>query len=200
MDQDELKLLKVVELNCRDIIINLILHEESEKMLIDSPADIDEAHRNSYWSLVRNNGISMVILRWCHIFGNWDEKTHWRKIAKIDGSKFVDKILTECQIDSIDWKNIHSRVIDLRNLYLAHSDITKIAPNATKHSDILLKSTKVLRQEILNIYLCHVLNSTVRNSYINFAIHVSNDELISQARIMFEQGAKNYMNEEGVSC
>lgn len=81
--------------------------------------------KTEYGATVNSNFIDMGLLEWCKIFGNHEEKHHWKNIVS-NKTLFRENMLKSIGIELKDLKKHWKKVLTYRNKFLAHLDSNEI--------------------------------------------------------------------------
>jgi len=76
---------------------------------------------NEFWATVQNNFIDIAVLEWLKLFGDHNDKHHWKKIAE-DHDDFKEKMFECCSITEDDLKTCRESFKVYRDKFLAHLD------------------------------------------------------------------------------
>jgi hypothetical protein len=186
MDREQFELIKVMELCCRDIVINLSMHDELNNVPERIESSEDNILFNSFWAQTRNNAVFVSILRWCQVFGAHKEGTHWKNINSLSQSTVRANICTACDITEDEWAQYHKIALSFRDKLVAHVDVGEILQNPAKvHClKVYLDSAKFLRSILIELLLDFTCtDSKVLNS-VQLISRLTNSELERQARKM----------------
>ncbi len=93
--------------------------------------------RTEYGATVNSNFIDLGLIEWCKIFGNHEEKHHWKNIIS-NKILFREDMLKNIKIDQKALKAHWKKVLTYRNKFLAHLDSNEIMHIPTL--DITLKT------------------------------------------------------------
>ncbi|AEG13648.1 hypothetical protein Sbal175_4439 (plasmid) [Shewanella baltica BA175] len=186
MDIEQFELIKTAELCCRDIIINLSIHDELNVVQERAETTDDDILFNSYWAQTRNNSVFVSILRWCQIFGAHKESTHWKNIQSLSQSTVRSNLCGACGISEDDWMQYHKIALSFRNKLVAHVDIGEVLRNPAKthYLKVYHESAKALRNILISLLLDFIHKEPLAIDYVKSTSQLTNQELERQARRM----------------
>lgn len=186
---ESLKLVKNIELCCQEVIINLTMLLQTTD-LNKKVVSLDDDRANSFWANLRNNTLSVAIIRWNNVFGVFSEPTHWHRLPGIDKKNVRQKILDYCNIDSKEWGAAHGSANALRNQVLAHNEFNNPAPNPFRHMSTYLQSARYIRSVAISWFSGKHTSDTALADYIYRLSRLSNEKLEGQVTNMVTQGLK----------
>lgn len=76
---------------------------------------------NEFWATVQHNYIDIYVLEWLKLFGDHNDKHHWKKVTE-DSEVFKEKMLKHCSITEDDLKSCRESFKTYRDKFLAHLD------------------------------------------------------------------------------
>lgn len=76
---------------------------------------------NEFWGTVQNNFIDISVLEWSKLFGNHNEKHHWKKVVE-DRDSFKKEMLNNCGITEAELASCRKSFKKYRDKFLAHLD------------------------------------------------------------------------------
>lgn len=82
-------------------------------------------NETEYGATVNSNFIDSGLLEWCKVFGNHEEKHHWKNIIS-NKTSFRDNMIETINIDLKELKAYWKKVLTYRNKFLAHLDSNEI--------------------------------------------------------------------------
>jgi len=94
-------------------------------------------NKTEYGATINGNFIDLGLLEWCKVFGNHEEKHHWKNIVSAK-ALFRERMLKSIKIDEKVLKVHWKKVLTYRNKFLAHLDSNEVMHIPTL--DITLKS------------------------------------------------------------
>lgn len=80
---------------------------------------------DEFWKTVNSNFIDICLLEWCKLFGNHNEKHHWKNIIK-NKSKFKMHMLDELNVNEKELRKHWNKVKLYRDTFIAHLDLDEI--------------------------------------------------------------------------
>lgn len=78
--------------------------------------------RNNFFIYSFNNFIDLVVLDFCHLFGNRNDDLHWNNIAN-DLDEFKKNLLEELKLTDDEWEKYWHSVKEYRDKDVAHLEI-----------------------------------------------------------------------------
>jgi len=82
----------------------------------------------SFWEYNMNAHYLRAITDWCIVFGADNNEAHWKKVSDGDGKKIMSEIrhliTSSDNIKKNEWDVYHKKVIDFRNEYASHRNIS----------------------------------------------------------------------------
>jgi len=94
---------------------------------------------NEFWATVQGNFIDVSVLEWLKLFGDHNDKHHWKKVTE-DPDLFKDGMLKHCAISEDDLVSCRKSFKTYRDKFLAHLDSEEIMQ--IPKLDIALEVTK----------------------------------------------------------
>ncbi len=76
---------------------------------------------NEFWATVQNNFLDISILEWLKLFGDHNDKHHWKKVVD-DRASFKSGMLVNCEITENELKNCRKSFKEYRDKFIAHLD------------------------------------------------------------------------------
>jgi len=76
---------------------------------------------NEFWATVQGNFIDIAVLEWLKLFGDHNDKHHWKKVAE-NKDEFKKGMLSSCQITEDDLVNARESFKEYRDKFIAHLD------------------------------------------------------------------------------
>jgi hypothetical protein len=76
---------------------------------------------NEFWVTVQNNFLDISILEWLKLFGDHNDKHHWKKIVN-DRDSFKNTMLTSCGITEAELNSCRKSFKEYRDKFIAHLD------------------------------------------------------------------------------
>lgn len=102
---------------------------------------------NDFWLTVQNNFIDISVLEWLKLFGDHNDKHHWKKVVD-DRDAFKRDMLVSCGITESQFKSCRESFKAYRDKFVAHLDSEE-----TMHIpelDIALEVTKYYYTTVAN--------------------------------------------------
>jgi hypothetical protein len=86
-------------------------------------------HRD-FWESTINAHLLVASIAWCNVFGSRHSDLHWTKtttgeIAHQIQENFRQKVLSETDFSLEQWETYQKNILDFRNKFAAHVDISK---------------------------------------------------------------------------
>ena len=76
---------------------------------------------NEFWATAQNNFIDIAVLEWLKLFGDHNDKHHWKKV--VEGRKsFKTDMLATCKITEDELKYCRESIKEYRDKFIAHLD------------------------------------------------------------------------------
>jgi hypothetical protein len=91
-------------------------------------------HRyGEYWVSVCDDHLRLATIAWCQVFGAYKEDLHWTKTPKGNDAEIAkqefrdrrDKQLLKTGFAPEQWETYHEKMLDFRNKFVAHLDISE---------------------------------------------------------------------------
>ena len=76
---------------------------------------------NEFWLTVQNNFLDTAVLEWLKLFGDFNDKHHWKKVVECP-DKFKDQMLYSCGVTESDLAEQRGSFKLYRNKFIAHLD------------------------------------------------------------------------------
>ena len=76
---------------------------------------------NDFWITVQNNFIDISVLEWLKLFGDHNDKHHWKKVVD-DQDAFKRDMLANCGISEGELKSCRESFKEYRDKFIAHLD------------------------------------------------------------------------------
>ena len=76
---------------------------------------------NEFWATVQNNFLDISILEWLKLFGDHNDKHHWKKVVD-DRDSFKSAMLTSCGITEDELNSCRKSFKEYRDRFVAHLD------------------------------------------------------------------------------
>jgi hypothetical protein len=74
---------------------------------------------NEFWATVQGNFIDIVVLEWLKLFGDHNDKHHWKKVVE-DKEDFKQEMLDSCAITEDDLAQSRESFKIYRDKFVAH--------------------------------------------------------------------------------
>ncbi len=110
-----------------------------------------------FWTETLNSHLKMSVIDWCIIFGTDDNDIHWKKATIGHTGEFQNNfrliIYEKTCLNKQEYQEYHKELIDFRNKYVAHVDMSHTEPvpimdNALKvaitYDEFIRKELKVV--------------------------------------------------------
>lgn len=76
---------------------------------------------NEFWATVQGNFLDIAVLEWLKLFGDHNDKHHWRKVVT-DTDAFRKAMLKACSMDKSDLVDLRDSIKTYRDKFIAHLD------------------------------------------------------------------------------
>ncbi len=76
---------------------------------------------NDFWVTVQGNFIDISVLEWLKLFGDHNDKHHWKKVVD-DREAFKTEMLNKCSITEDELVNCRKSFKEYRDKFVAHLD------------------------------------------------------------------------------
>lgn len=80
---------------------------------------------NEFWITVQGNFIDIAVLEWLKLFGDHNDKHHWKNVVE-DKQSFKRKMLSSCAINEDDLVQSRESFKTYRDKFIAHLDSEEI--------------------------------------------------------------------------
>jgi hypothetical protein len=80
---------------------------------------------NEFWVTVQGNFIDIAVLEWLKLFGDHNDKHHWKKVVN-DKESFKEQMLDSCAITEDDLVHSRESFKSYRDKFIAHLDSEEI--------------------------------------------------------------------------
>jgi hypothetical protein len=77
--------------------------------------------KNEFWATVQGNFIDIAVLEWLKLFGDHNDKHHWKKVVGNKDS-FKRDMLEYCEITENELKSCRESFKEYRDKFIAHLD------------------------------------------------------------------------------
>lgn len=190
IDIMDLKLMKNVELLCREVVMAISYSSKLNRILIGSDDDESDIG-NDIWIYCKTSCASMGIVKWCSVFGSKKEKTHWSKLSLLDIPAIEKSIFANLKFDQAAWETLQNEALTIRDKFIAHNDFLHSAPNIYKRLEPYVTSANILRDAILACFSKCTSADPDGDDYMKAVTAVASGELSRQLAMIFEAGLKN---------
>lgn len=76
---------------------------------------------NEFWATIQGNFIDIAVLEWLKLFGDHNDKHHWKKVVE-DKQSFKQQMLDSCAIKEDDLVQSRESFKAYRDKFIAHLD------------------------------------------------------------------------------
>ena len=80
---------------------------------------------NEFWATVQCNFIDIAVLEWLKLFGDHNDKHHWKKIIE-DRETFKKEMLSSCKITEDELAKSRDSIKEYRDKFIAHLDSEEV--------------------------------------------------------------------------
>ena len=190
IDIENLRLMKNIEILCREVVMAISYSSKLNRLLIGSDDD-DSDIGNDIWIYCKNSCASMGIVKWCSVFGSKKEKTHWTRLNLLDLPAIEKEIFSSLNLDQATWEALQNQALTVRDKFIAHNDFLHSAPNIYKRLEPYVTSANILRDEILAHFAKYASKDPESNDYMKAVTEIPSGELDRQLTVIFEAGLKS---------
>jgi hypothetical protein len=103
--------------------------------------------KNEFWVTVQGNFIDIAVLEWLKLFGDHNDKHHWKKVVE-DKDLFRQEMFVKCKITESEFAQARKSLKDYRDKFIAHLDSEEIMHIPVL--DVPLKLVKYYYEYIAN--------------------------------------------------